>query len=125
MTANEPTLILFLDREIIFQSDQKWLHPLFSLELFLNSHPVNLSHAVIHDKVVGKAAAMLIVRLGIGQIHGKLMSKLACQFLSQRGVTHTYDELVDRIDCSTETILFEVDDTDVAYTILSERARRP
>ena len=57
------------NNEVLFESDRRWLHPLFDLEGYLAQHPLDLSGAEIRDKVVGKAAAMLIVRLGAGSVH--------------------------------------------------------
>jgi hypothetical protein len=62
------TLKVVLNSEIVFQSDRRWLQPLFELEEFLKSHPLDISRADVHDKVIGKAAAMLITRIGAGSV---------------------------------------------------------
>jgi len=121
---NSPSLIVYLDQEIVFQSHEKWLYPLFALEDFLIDQPFNLGQAVAQDKVVGKAAAMLMARLKIGRVHGELMSVLASKFLQQVGIPHSYDQVVDRIDCQTETILLDIEDLEEAYQILCNRAKR-
>jgi len=121
---SETSLQVVIDQKVIFQSNGKWLYPLFDLEEFIAANPIPLSRAFIHDKVIGKAAALLLVRLGAGRIHGEVMSQLARQVLTHNAISHTYDRLVPRIDCQTETLLQEIDDPEIAYQILCERAQR-
>jgi hypothetical protein len=110
--------------EVIFQSDKRWLFPLFDLEEYLTVHPIDMSKAEVHDKVIGKAAALLIIRLGAGSVHGDVMSKLAHLVFDQASIPHTFNTFVERIDCQTEEILLEINDPDTAYQILYERANR-
>ena len=113
-----------LDNEVLFSSSGKWLYPLFDLEDYLVDHPDLLKNATVWDKVIGKAAALLILRLGGRRIHGALMSELAAETLEKAGVAHSFDKLVPRIDCQTEEILQDVIDLDEAYQILCKRANR-
>ena len=108
--------------EIIFKSEKRWLFPLFDFEDYLTVHPIDMSRAEVHDKVIGKAAALLIIRLGAGSVHGDVMSELAHLVFDQVSMPHTFNTLVERIDCQTEEILLEINDPDIAYQILSERA---
>jgi len=124
MSIKSPSLIVYHNQEIVFQSDEKWLYPLFSLEDFLDNHPINMSQVLIHDKVIGKAAAMLITRFGPGRVHGVVMSKLAMAFFEQVGIPYTFDQAVKRIQCKTETILHDIDDIEQAYQILCQRVKR-
>lgn len=119
-----PSLQLFANGEIVFESAGTWLHPLFDLESFLDANPVDLSDARIRDKIVGKAAALLIARLGIKQVHGDTMSLLASRLFDNLGTSYTFDAMVDRIDCRTEEILLDIDDPDRAHRILRQRAGR-
>ncbi len=118
------SLQVFIDGEIIFQSKSKWLLPLFELEDYLKDHPVDMALTEVHDKVIGKAAALLILRLGAGSVHGVVMSELADVVLCQADIPHFYKKLVERIDCRTEELLLEIDDKDAAYEILCKRANR-
>ncbi len=108
----------------IFQSKGKWLYPIFDLEDYLGKNPIDTELVEVHDKVIGKAAAMLFLHLGIGNIYGEVMSELAVQILRNAGVTYSYGQLVKRIDCKTEELLFEIDDLENAYDILCKRANR-
>ena len=122
--ASQPSLQVVLENQIVFTSDGKWLYPLFNLEDFLRSNPFAMDRAFVRDKVIGKAAALLLIRLGARRMHGELMSTLAVQALTRFDITHSYDKLVDRIDCKTESLLLEVDVPEEAYRILCRRAKR-
>lgn len=122
-TKNISLQVIF-NGEVIFQSYRHWLFPLFDLEDYLEEHPIDIALAEVHDKVIGKAAALLILRLGAGSVHGDLMSELADAVLRQAGIPHTFDKLVKRIDCQTEEILLEIDNPDAAHSILCKRANR-
>lgn len=124
MLEKSPTLIVYKEQDIVFQSDGKWLYPLFSLEVFLQEHPIDMNSVCIHDKVVGKAAAMLIARLQPKRVHGVIMSELAVKFLNQYGLPYSFDQLVERVQCKTESLLLDVDDINEAYDILCKRAGR-
>ena len=118
------SLKVTIDSKVIFQSDGKWLHPLFELEDFLHAHTYDMYKAVLWDKIIGKAAAFLIVRLGVGKVHGHVMSDLAVEVFQASATPFSYDERVNRIDCKTESILLNVDDPQEAYRILCKRAGR-
>jgi len=118
------TLRVFQHGQLIFQSDRRWLMPLFDFEEYLQDHTELRRPFEFHDKVIGKAAALLMIRLGAAVVNGDVMSRLACIILEHHGIPHTYATLVDRIDCQTEEILLNIDDVENAYRILAERAQR-
>lgn len=108
---------------LIFHSDGKWLYPLFDLERFLMANTYNPAELRIHDKIIGRAAALLLVRIGVGYVWAELMSDLGHTALEHFGIPHTYDALVPRIDCQTEGLLAEELDVEKAYRVLKARAR--
>ncbi|MBG0788180.1 MAG: DUF1893 domain-containing protein [Anaerolineaceae bacterium] len=122
--TNSPSMQVLLDDQVLYSSTGKWLYPLFDLEDYLQEHPGLLKNATVWDKVIGKAAALLILRMGGNRIHGVLMSELAAQALEKAGVAHSFDSLVPQIDCQTEEILKDIVDPDEAYEILCKRAGR-
>lgn len=118
------SLQIMQNNEVIFESEKHWLIPLFDFEDYLSDRSIEPSTLEIHDKVIGKAAALLIIRLGAGSVHGEVMSELAVQVFKQAAIEHTYATLVRRIDCKTEELLMEINDPDTAYQILCKRAKR-
>ena len=110
---------------LIFASTGKWLYPLLELEEFLADNPaVDPATVRVKDKIVGRAAALLMVRMGLKQIHAALLSRLGLDALIGHGVDASYDTLVDQIQCQTEEILRNVADPDEAHRIIRKRAAR-
>lgn len=115
------SLALHVGGRVVFASAGRWLHPLFELADFLAGTAVDLDAAELHDKVVGRGSAFLILRLGIRRVHAVLLSRLGREVLERAGASVTWDALVDRIACATEGLLERVTDPDEAYRILSAR----
>ncbi len=122
-TFSVPTLIAYRDEVEIFRSDGGWLHPLFELEAHLAAVPGGpaAERLTTYDKVVGRAGALLSIRLGVRAIRTDLVSRRALEVLLPRGIEVRSASTVDRIDCATEELLKEVDDPDEAHRIILRR----
>ena len=101
----EHSLIVKLNEQIVFTNDQHWLYPLFEFEDFLNKNELVVSNLFLRDKIAGKAAACLIVFLGIKRCHIELLSSRAIPVFKANGIEFTYDNLVDHIQCRTEDLI--------------------
>ncbi len=119
-------LKIFSSGNQIFYSESKWLHPIFEFEEFLKSYDGPLDNLSAYDTAIGKAAAVLLIRLGIKQIHGELVSELAVTYtksvLGEGKIT--WDTLVDRLMCQTEGQLEKLTEPDEMYYLLRQRAKR-
>lgn len=67
------------------------------LEYLLDHDPEVLHGATIADKVIGKAAAAMVVVGGVKELYAEVMSKRAIPFLEEAGIAYTYGTLVDTI----------------------------
>lgn len=67
------------------------------LEHLLDHEPEVLRGAVIADKVIGKAAAAMVVVGGVKGLYAEVMSKKAIPFLDEAGIAYSYGTLVDTI----------------------------
>lgn len=123
-TKKEPTLIVLRDGAPIFTSTAKWLHPLFELEDYLTSHAISPENLILQDKIVGKAAALLIHRLGVCTVKAGVLSRLGEAVLQRHEIAYTYEQLVDRIHCQTEDLLSDAEEPEEAYSLLRVRAGR-
>ncbi len=118
----EHTLQVFAGETLVFLSDGKWLYPLFELEDFLADGDWEPATLTVRDKIVGRAAALLLIRLGIRDVRAGIMSRLGREALERHSVKYEYDTLVHRIDCRTEEMLADEFDPDRAYARLKQRA---
>jgi hypothetical protein len=123
-TAQAPTLTVFRNGTPIFTSSSKWLHPLFELEAYLAGQSCQPAHLILQDKIIGKAAALLIHRLGFHTVNAGVLSRLGAAVFQRHGLTYTYEQLVDRIHCQTEELLATVEDPEEAYQLVKARAGR-
>src|ERR1043166_3120815 len=98
-TAQAPTLIVFCNGTLIFTSYGTWLYPLFELEAYLADHSIEPAQLTLQDKIIGKAAALLIHRLGFRTIKAGVLSRLGEAVLQRHGLAYIYEQLVDRIHC--------------------------
>ncbi|MBP3710065.1 MAG: DUF1893 domain-containing protein [Treponema sp.] len=125
------TLCVYDGDKLIFADCGKWLMPLFALEDFLKTY--GAAHAVLcaHDTAVGKAAAVLLVRMGIKKIHANIASALAERYIAESNALCKGDDAivfscaheVARLLCATEDLLEMEHNSDVMYTMLRQRAK--
>jgi len=123
-TAQAPTLTVLQDGIPIFTSHGTWLYPLFELEAYLADHAFQPAHLILQDKIIGKAAALLIHRLGFRTVQAGVLSRLGEAVLHRYEIAYTYELLVDRIRCQTEELLATVEDPEEAYRLVKARAGR-
>ena len=119
----EATLKLYEKGNLIFSSRGKWLHPLFELEEYLSTgdfQPERRAGLFLEDKIVGRAAAHLIIRLGIKRLHAGILSSLGKEALDEFEISYSYDTLVEKIICKTERLLSSVKDPEESYKIIRE-----
>lgn len=133
------SLRIYDDDTLLFESNGKWLHPLFDAEKFLiekklfsASSGLKQGHFLTsHDSAIGKAAAVLTARLGVKKIHANLLSQKALDYINDLNsslpeaekISVTYDNLVPRLMCATEDQLSDLTDSDQMYFLLRQRAK--
>ena len=113
------------------------MHPLFELEEFWAAHPgsggdfafaggitASASELFLRDRVIGNAAAFLILRLGLRAVEADIAGRRALQFLRERGVAAEARTIVETIGCVTEQLLKDESDSEAAHRMLQERRAR-
>lgn len=119
----ENSIEVFFENKLVFQSTGKWLYPLFELERFLATTDYDPAHLSVKDKIIGRAAALLLIYLGVGFVIAVTMSKPGKDALVKHGLKYQYHRLVDRIACRTEELLIDENDLEKAYGILKRQAK--
>lgn len=97
------------------------LYDLLSLE------PAFLQGAQIADKVIGKAAAALMVLGGVQEIYTDIISEPALALLRNAGIKIEYMQVVPRIRnrantgwCPMETICYEVETAEDMFPLIRD-----
>jgi hypothetical protein len=92
---------------------------------WLKECPEMLEDAYVVDKVVGKAAAMLMIVSKIKTLYTPMMSENALQYLVDQKIDFSYDKTVPYIInneknglCPMEQTVIDVDDAQQGYQLL-------
>ncbi len=88
------SLVIKTASDDVFSFDGRGISDLMRL---LNASPDMLHGARLADKVVGKAAAALMVLGGVGELQALLISDGALRLLRGTGMKVSYDKRVDHI----------------------------
>ncbi|QTQ14729.1 DUF1893 domain-containing protein [Treponema parvum] len=127
----DKTLCVYNSSSLIFSNSGKWLMPLFELEKFLKIYLGPKDNLCAHDTAVGKAAAVLMARMGIKKIHADIGSRLAERYIAELNdgvdekekISFSCGIKVDRLLCATEDLFESLYDSDEIYMQLRRRAR--
>jgi ABC-type Mn2+/Zn2+ transport system ATPase subunit len=128
----DTTLCVYSGAQLIFANSGKWLMPLFDLEKFFASYTGQRTDLSAHDTAVGKAAIVLMVRLGITRIHANIASSLAFAYVDTLNETRpdknkillSCSNRVPQLLCATESLLSGMTDSDTMYSLLRRRAKK-
>lgn len=86
--------------------------------------------AIIVDKVIGKAAAMLLIDSGAKFIHGELMSEYAIEVLKKYKIPYSYGKKAEFIKnrtntgmCPLESSVQKLKDVKLAFDVVEEKVQ--
>ncbi|MCH5180778.1 MAG: DUF1893 domain-containing protein [Erysipelotrichales bacterium] len=125
MKEKNATLTLVLDNqeEVLFERGVKPL-------MMLLSRNIDYSKYSASDRVIGKAAALLYINLGIKNIYCELISEKALQVFKNHNINITYDKVVPLIlnrdktgYCPMESLVLTIDDPIEAYEAIKNKIK--
>ena len=119
------TLVIYKNNASVITSNDRGVNSLIKL---IKEDKSQLSGSLIADKVIGKAAALLMIYAGVKEIYAPIISKPALQTLLKHNVKVYYDKEVERIInrkgdglCPMETLCLDIEKPDEAYLLLSTK----
>lgn len=119
------TLVIYKNNASVITSNDRGVNSLIKL---IKEDKSQLSGSLIADKVIGKAAALLMIYAGVKEIYAPIISKPALQTLLKYNVKVYYDKEVERIInrkgdglCPMETLCLDIEKPDEAYLLLSTK----
>lgn len=114
--------VLIKDNRIVHTANGHGVAPLI---LTYENEPELLKDAFVVDKIIGKAAAMIIVLGGAKEAYGEIMSATACEYLAKHGCKISYSERIELVAnrlgdgmCPLESSVLEIDDPAEGYRLL-------
>lgn len=84
--------VVIREDKIIHRADGRGVSPLLNL---YENEPDKLKNAFVVDKIIGKAAAMLLVLGGASQVYGEVMSVAARTYLTEHDIDVSYGRCID------------------------------
>ena len=121
LKLEDHSLLVYRKGEITFQ-DEHGIQP-----LLIQIKKKGLKDAVAVDKVIGKAAALLMVYGKVKQVHTNIIAKDAIPIFEKYKVEYSYNEIVDHIQnvkkdglCPMEQKVLKVNSPKKAYKIFTK-----
>lgn len=123
MQENNATLVISFNNqeEVFFERGVKPLLLLLGREKDYSKHFAS-------DKVIGKAAALLYINLGIKNIYCELISEKALDVFKKYGVNVYFDNVVPLIQnrdktgyCPMESLVLNIDDPKIALNAIKNK----
>ncbi|MEG1556973.1 MAG: DUF1893 domain-containing protein [Oscillospiraceae bacterium] len=91
------------------------------------AHKDELRGCAVADKVIGKAAACILVEAGAASVFAYIMSEAAKELLTKNNIKAEYEKLVEYIEnrdktdmCPMEKTVLDCEDTSLAVSKISE-----
>ena len=88
------TLWVLADDKVTFRGSGKGIKPLVRL---IKKRIDFLKDKIIFDKIIGRAAALLLVYAGIAEVHTEVISRQAIKIFKKYKIFHQYRKSVARI----------------------------
>ncbi|HOA33149.1 MAG: DUF1893 domain-containing protein [Clostridiales bacterium] len=113
--------IVVANGEKVIASAETSLKPLIEI---VKTSPEILRGAAVADKIVGKAAALLLVHSGVREVYAEILSDFAVPVLERAGIQYHYNKKVPFIKnragddtCPMEKKVLYIDDPETAVSI--------
>ncbi|MFP3951987.1 MAG: DUF1893 domain-containing protein [Candidatus Bathyarchaeia archaeon] len=122
------SLMVYSGGKLIFSSDSDGIRP--HLEALEELGRKALSGTIMVDKIVGRAAALLILYTDASESYSKVITTSARNLFESQGLDYGYDMEVEHIKtrdgviyCPFERMIQGISDPTEAYHVISEKMR--
>ena len=123
------SLLIIKDGKTLFSSNRDGMAPL--LEAIDNLGLSKLSDSIVVDKMVGKAAALLVCFFKAKEVHTRIMSLRAKEVLDKFAIKYCSEKAVPEIlnksgtdICPFERAVLDLDDPEEGYKRLASEVKR-
>ena len=124
---NTDTSFVYVTEEAVLTSEYKGIRRLLALV----NEQTTLAEGFVADRIVGKAAALLMVLQGAKNVYAETIDQPALAVFRTHGVNVLFRKLVPIIInragdgiCPMENAVLAVDDPKEAFTVLSETVKK-
>ena len=127
INSGKISCVVINNGSIVHTADGRGVSPL--LKAYANE-PDILKNAYVADKIIGKAAAMILVLGGVKQAYGVIMSAAGRAYLERHGITAGFGRCVDVISnrdrngiCPIEKSVMDIEDPEEGLKVMSAAIR--
>ena len=127
LDASSLSLMVYNGSEVIFQSGSKGVRPYLEA---IDALGARLKGTLIVDKIVGRAAALLLLYTGAAEVHAGVINPGGRKLIEDAGVRLFYDKEIDhiktvdgRIYCPFESMVQGINDPVVAFHAVVEKMK--
>ncbi len=92
--GNRAECVIVRDNRIVVVERGSGVSPLLKI---YDNHRKDMNGSVVVDKVIGRAAAFIVIAGNSKSVYGKIMSEDALELLKKHNINATYDLLVPKI----------------------------
>lgn len=124
LELNRDRTIVLVKRKTMYFSQKKGISPMLD---FLTEE-IDLKGFSVADKIVGKAAAMLFVKVGIKEVYAEVLSCAGKMYLENNHVPVSWNTLTEKIInregtgmCPMEETVLSISDPEEAYAALKRK----
>lgn len=124
----QASCVIIQNNKIVRTASGQGISPLISI---YENNPDILKGAFIVDKIIGKAAAMMIILGGAERAYGEIMSASAYEYLKDRGCRAECGKQINAVInrsgsgiCPLERSVLNIDDPETGYHLLKETISR-
>lgn len=126
-SAQKPTCVVLKNNRLIF-SHERGIRPIID---WLEQDDTLLNNALIADKVIGRAAALLFVYGGVREVYTDVMSAYAREIFESNGIGAQYAKLVPFIVnragdgmCPMEQSVLTISSPEEAFEVLKNKVSK-
>lgn len=123
--ADKASCVLIRNHQIIYSEKGQGISPLMKIYL---EQPELLKGTLVVDKIIGKAAAVILVMGQVKRAHGITLSRSAAEYLEKEQIDCSYRRCVGVIEnrsrtgiCPIEQSVLEIEQAEMALELLIQR----
>ena len=121
------TIVIYKSDASVIVSNDRGVAPLMQL---LKEDALQLRDSMVADKVIGKAASLLMVYAGVKEVYTPTISKPAVEVFNNHNIKLSYDNIVERIInrkgdglCPMETLCLDIENPEEAFKVILKKIK--
>lgn len=121
LLENKHSIVVVKENNVVYKSDKNGLLPIIDV---YDSDKKILDGAAVADKVIGRAAALILIEANISKLYAQLISENAISILDNTNIKYEYDKKVKEIRNRDNTGMCPMEELSLATDNADELIRK-